>query len=313
MAEPNKSKKYPIINNAAKPNKLMGQNFLRDKNVLNKIIATANLTKDDCVLEVGPGLGVLTRELAKYAGQVIAVEKDKNLAIQLKEEFKNNKNAEIIEDDILEFLKTSAQDGSASGGKNYKLQTTYKVVANIPYYLTSHLIRLLLESKTPPTEIILLIQKEVAKRICARPPEMSLLAVSVQFYADVKIIASVSKKAFRPQPKVDSAIIRITPHAICHPERSEGSKKDSSRLAEARAKRAAAPQNDKINIENFFRVVRAGFSHPRKQLLGNLSGGLKMEKEKIISALQAANLSPQQRAETLTVNDWLNVAELLKP
>ncbi|MDD2753257.1 MAG: 16S rRNA (adenine(1518)-N(6)/adenine(1519)-N(6))-dimethyltransferase RsmA [Candidatus Portnoybacteria bacterium] len=296
--------------NKTKPNKLMGQNFLRDKNILNKIIAAANLTAGDSVLEVGPGEGVLTRELARYTGRVIAVEKDKNLAARLKEEFKNNKNVEIIESDILEFLKTA----------NYQLPAAYKVVANIPYYLTSHLIRLLLESENPPTEIVLLIQKEVAERICASPPEMSLLAVSVQFYAEPKIIASVSKRAFWPQPKVNSAIIRITPHQWCHSRpvsqygvNSSGDPGPGSRVppsptaTDGRSK----PGMTKIEEDDFFRVARAGFSHPRKQLLGNLSGGLRMEKDKIIGALQTAGLKPQQRAETLSVKDWIKLAASL--
>ena len=258
-----------------KPNKLLGQHFLRDQNVLTKIIAAADLTKNDSVLEVGPGLGVLTRELAKCAGQVLAVEKDKTLAGILIDQLANEKinNVKIIEDDILEFLKT----------KSDQLPADYKVVANIPYYLTSHLIRLLLESTNPPRDIVLLIQKEVAKRICAKPPEMSLLAVSVQFYATAKIVASVSRKSFRPEPKVDSAVIKMTPH-------------QKYRDAE---------------MSKYFALVHAGFSHPRKQLLGNLSKELSIEKEKINLALAKAGIKNSQRAETLTIEDWRKLSAAL--
>jgi len=352
------------IKNIIKPNKLLGQHFLRDKNVLDKIIKAANLTKNDFVLEVGPGLGALTRELAKYAGQVIAVEKDKTLAELLTKQLADEKidNVKIIADDILKInLQTifSVHPDPATAGegseKDYSsldklgIQNDnpirYKVVANIPYYLTSHLIRLLLESPNSPQDIILLIQKEVAQRICACPPKpegrreakplrlrqgfggqarMSLLAVSVQIYAEPKIIASVSRKSFRPAPKVDSAIIRITPHPVairqqaesstgprpaCHPEPpvgGEGSKKDSSSLDKL------GTQNDKIYNEQFFKVVRAGFSHPRKQLLGNLSGGLKIEKEKISAILESAGIKNSQRAETLTVEEWKNLTNLLE-
>ncbi len=331
---------------AIKPNKLLGQIFLRDKNVLNKIISAANLTARDRVLEVGPGLGVLTRELAKHAGYVIAVEKDKNLAARLKAKFANNKNVEIIEGDI---LKTNipalfcchpdlavAGEGSPRLGRgrtfvrdsSLRLRSAqndnrvpYKVVANIPYYLTSHLIRLLLEGANPPQDIILMIQKQVAQRICARPPKMSLLAASVQFYAEPKIIASVAKKSFWPQPKVDSAIIRITPrpvvnevkftgpHSWCHPEQSEGSPANAGRHKVGDSSPTA--QNDKKNNEHFFRILHAGFSHPRKQLLNNLSSGLKIPRERIIKILQTAGLKPTQRAETLKVEDWIKLTQSL--
>ena len=313
--------------NKLKPNKLLGQNFLRDKNVLRQIIAAANLTKDDTVLEVGPGEGVLTEGLARQAGRVIAVEKDKSLAARLKEKFKDTENVEIVEGDILKLLPSVCHSRKGGNPVRDKLQQEsrawipgqtrddksfflikYKVVANIPYYLTSHLIRLLLESNNPPQDIILMIQKEVAQRICACPPKMSLLAVSVQFYAQPKIIASVSKNSFWPKPKVDSAIIQITPHSISHPERSEGSLIDSS--PEFIPHSDAGAQNDKINNERFFSVLRAGFSHPRKQLLNNLSAGLKIPRDKINETLRAAGLKPNQRAETLSVADWIKITDL---
>jgi 16S rRNA (adenine1518-N6/adenine1519-N6)-dimethyltransferase len=279
---------------APKPNKLLGQHFLHDKNVLARIIEAANLTKDDIVLEVGPGLGVLTRELAKHAGRVVAVEKDRSLAEILTGQLAEEKidNVEIVANDILEFLKTT----------NHQLTTNYKVVANIPYYLTSHLIRLLLESENPPRDIVLLIQKEVARRICAKPPEMSLLAVSVQFYAESKIIASVSRKSFRPEPKVDSAIIRITPRLKSSPTLPKGRGQNSPPLGGVRGD---------FNPLHFFHILHAGFSHPRKQLLGNLSKELKIAKEEIEKALTDADIKNSQRAETLTVEDWIRISNRL--
>ena len=277
----------------------MGQSFLRDKNVLAKIILAAELKTGDRVLEVGPGLGVLTEELAKHADCVIAVEKDKNLAAQLKGKFAGNENVEIIEGDILKIINH----------KSLFLNHSYKVVANIPYYLTSHLIRLLLEATNPPQDIILLIQKEVAKRICAKPPKMSLLAVSVQFYAQPKIISYVSKNAFWPKPKVDSAIIKITPRKneplpLCK-RGIEGDLKNGKEIL-------PAPPFTKEGVKIFFKVVKAGFSQPRKQLLNNLSVGLKLTKIKTADLLQSAGLKPEQRAETLTINDWIKIAETLR-
>jgi len=297
-----RNKKKNLQRDAVRPNKLLGQNFLIDKNILKKIIAVANLTNDDTVLEVGPGTGFLTEELIKYAGKVIAIEKDKSLAASLKAKLVNVKNVEIIEGDVLELLKNPPQPSPASsagqalkgGSKNSSpplgvvkgdlLPNGYKVVANIPYYLTSHLIRLLLESANPPQEMILMIQKEVAQRICARPPKMTLLSVATQFYAQPEIIAPVSKNSFWPAPKVDSAIIKLTPY-----------QKFSSQIAP----------------ELFFKIIRAGFAHPRKQLLGNLSGGLATEKEKIKTALDNLGLKNTQRAETLKMDDWINLARII--
>lgn len=260
-----------LLNEAGlKPNKVLGQNFLIDKNILNKIIVSAGLSKEDAVLEVGPGLGVLTRELAKNAGKVIAVEKDKFLADILENTIKkeNIENINIIREDILEL-------------KESELPENYKLVANIPYYLTSPLIRKFLEAKKQPKEIILMVQKEVAQRICAKPPKMSLLAISVQFYAEPKILFNVSKGSFWPSPKVDSAVIRIAPN-----------------------------EKPAVDPEKFFKLVKAGFLHPRKQLINNLNS-LNIEKEKIISALEQLSLFPKQRPETLKIEDWIKLTEIL--
>lgn len=254
-----------------KPNKLLGQNFLVDKNALAKIVSTAELSKNDTVLEIGPGLGALTEKIGERAGKVIAVEKDKQLARILKEKFGSNKNIEVVEGDILKVLG------------ELKIEN-YKVVANIPYYLTSRLIRLLLESPQPPREIILTIQKEVAERICAKPPKMTLLSAAVQFYAQPKIMAHISKNAFWPKPKVDSAVIKITP---------------------------AISLKTKKQSEKFFKIIKAGFSAPRKQLLNNLSRGLKYERGKLEKIMALLKIDPKQRAETLSINNWLKLSKEL--
>ncbi len=252
-----------------KPIKRFGQNFLIDKQVIKKVIRAANLHPKDIVLEIGPGTGALTQEIAKTAKKLIAIEKDSNMCKILKQAFRNSKNVEIVNQDILKNYEL--------GIKNYE----YKIVANLPFYITAPVIRKFLESKNPPKEMILIIQKEVAQRICAKPPKMSILAVSVQFYSKAKIISYLSKKSFYPRPKVDSAIIKIIPRKSVLP----------------------------ICVDPllFFKIVKAGFSHPRKQLANNLPNGLKLNKQKVNDLLLKNNVKPSQRAETLRVQDWINL------
>lgn len=251
-----------------KPKKHLGQNFLTDRNILQKIIDSADIKPDDVILEVGPGTGILTQELAKKAKKIIAVEKDASIIETLKENIKDFNNIEIINEDILRYNLPEKK---------------YKIIANIPYYLTSPLIRKFLEEKNQPEELILMIQKEVAQRIVATPPKMSLLAVSVQFYADAKILFSVSKNSFWPVPKIDSAIIKINPRKV----------------------------SPNINPELFFKIVHAGFSQPRKQLAGNLSKNLKIKKQKIEEILLQNKIQPNQRAETLYIEEWKSLAKTL--
>lgn len=250
-----------------KPKKHLGQNFLIDETILQKIVKTADISKNDTVLEVGPGLGVLTAELAKKAKKVIAVEKDAESVKILKQILKDYKNIELIQGDILKI--------------DLSLQENYKIVANIPYYLTSPLIRKFLEYENPPKEMVLLVQKEVAERICAKPGKMSLLAVAVQFYSQPKKIFNVSKNSFWPKPKVDSALIKIS-----------------------NIKRPID-----IDIEKFFKVVKAGFSSPRKQLINNLSKGLKIKKEIIQDIFKKLNIDFKIRAEALSVEEWKRIAK----
>ncbi len=250
------------------PSKHLGQNFLVDENIINKIIKASNPLKNDVILEIGPGVGNLTTKLAKKVKKVVAVEKDPKMCIILKN--LGIKNVQIIKKDILKVNLDKI------------LPQNYKVIANIPYYLTSRLIRKLLENKNKPSKITLMIQKEVAERICNVKEKLSLLAVSVWFYAKPEIKFFVSKNCFYPKPEVDSAVIQIT---------------------------SREKQYSKNFIKKFFKIVRAGFSHPRKQLINNFS--LKLEKEKPIMKewLISNNISPQKRAEDLKIQDWINLTK----
>ena len=255
-----------------RPLKHFGQNFLIDKRALRKIVAAADLSSQDTVLEIGPGIGALTQELAKKAGKVIAVEKDRNMVDILKETLKDFKNVQMVKGDILKILNSK-----------FIIHNSYKVVANLPYYIVAPVIRKFLEmTEVRPQSMILMVQKEVAQRICAKPPHMSLLAVSVQFYATPEIISYVSKKSFWPQPKVDAAIIKIIPSV-------------KLRLTE--------------ESDLFFKIVKAGFSQPRKQLINNLSKALKIDREKTKTWLLKNKIQPTQRAETLSIDDWLNLTK----
>jgi 16S rRNA (adenine1518-N6/adenine1519-N6)-dimethyltransferase len=258
------------------PQKWLGQNFLINKRVLKKITEAADLKPGDVVLEIGPGIGTLTGELAKRARKVIAVEKDSRMTGILHELLKccNVENVKIINADILKL------------DTKYKIPNTkYKVVANLPYYITSPVIRKFLEISPQPELMVLMVQKEVGQRICAKPPRMNLLAVSVQFYAKPEIISYVPKECFWPQPKVDAAIIKISNFKS---------------------------QILNLNKNLFFKIVRSGFSQPRKQLANNLCQGLKIDKKKVGEWLLKNNIKPAQRAETLSIKDWLKLIKNFK-
>ena len=248
------------------PKKSLGQNFLIDQNIIDNIIKATEINKDDYILEIGPGLGLITKELDKHASSVLGVEKD-TLFTKILNDF-NFKNTKVVEADILDYIKENDI-------------SKYKIIANIPYYLTSNLIRHLLESFNQPKEIFLVIQKEVAERICAK--EGNILSISVKYYADPKICFTISKNSFWPSPKVNSALIKIIPNRKYKEE-------------------------DKF----FFKIIKAGFSSPRKKLINNLSSVLKIEKEKLEDVLKSVNLSQEIRAEKLSLNDWIKIKEKLK-
>ncbi len=269
--------KYLLKKHGLRPLKKFGQNFLIDETSLKTIIDSADLDSSDIVLEVGPGIGAITQALAQKAGRVIAIEKDREMVKILKETLKEFKNVEIINDDIRLTIKDFRNPTKLRGIS--EINKSYKVVGNLPFYLTAPVIRRFLEmEEARPLSMTLVVQKEVAQRICAKPPHMSILANAVQFYADPELISVISKKSFFPEPKVDAALIKITPRP--------------------------APMGDS---KMFFEVVKAGFSHPRKQLLNNLAVNLKINKEAVKSWLQKNSLDPTQRAETLSMDDWLRL------
>ncbi len=266
-----------------KPIKGLGQNFLINKEALKKIILLVE--PESNVVEIGPGIGTLTKELSKKSKKIIAIEKDKKMVEILKKTLKNFKNIKIVSEDILK-ISNSQLCLLYRNNFNHKNQpiSDYSVISNLPYYIAAAIIRKFLETKKPPKKMVLTIQKELAQRICSSPPKMNILAVSVQFYADCKIIFNISKNSFWPQPKVDSSIIEIIPQNYFYNETFRN---------------------------NFFNVVKAGFSRPRAQLLNNISKKLKLEKKDVKKKLLKLNIDPKQRAETIKINEWINLTKNL--
>lgn len=258
-----------------RPKKGLGQNFLSDSRALKKIVAAGQVTQDDHVLEIGSGLGSLTRYLALEAKRVVAVEIDVKLLPPLQEVVAPYDNVEIIRADILELDLTQIMD-----------QSGYLVIANIPYYITSAIIRHLLSSAYQPARIVLTVQKEVAQRICATPGSMSLLALSVQVYGNPTIAATIPAAAFYPPPKVDSAVINIELY-------------DS-------------PQVPVEDIDLFFALIRAGFSQKRKTLRNTLSAGMQWPKTQAEAVLAVADIEMQRRAQTLSMEEWGRLVDVVK-
>ena len=262
------------------PKKSLGQNFLINQGILEKIVSAAELKKSDTVLEIGPGTGNLTKLLSEKAGRVIAIEKDHRLIEGLQEKFQNT-NVEIIEADVLK-LETETLIG------NWKLETgNYKIVANIPYYITSNLLRTIFEkwsrssddrgsstkSGPKPELIVLTVQKEVAQRILAKPPDMNLLALSVQLYSKPKIMSYISRGSFRPIPKVDSAIIKLTPKN----------------------------ETDIRENERVLSIAKKSFAGKRKQIQNTLPE----------INFESLEINPKSRPEELSLENWLKIASSL--
>lgn len=257
----------------AGPNKSLGQHWLKDREVLAHIADCAELSPDDTVLEIGPGLGTLTSELLRRCKKVVAVEFDGELARKLPAQFPG-KNLEVITSDILSFDLSSLPVG-------------YRVVANVPYYITSKIIKLLMTADNKPQMAVLLVQKEVAQRLAAQPGTMSILAVSAQLFADVTLGDIVPAGLFTPPPKVDSQVVILRTRAV--------------------------PFLTDIDEKDFFRVVKAGFSSKRKKLRSSLSGGLKISKPEVEAFLAKANISPDSRAEALGLDDWSRLTRIVTP
>ena len=254
------------------PSKGLGQNFLQDTDILQKIVKYAVIQSTDNVLEIGPGLGNLTRYLALSARSVMAVELDRNLFPALEGVLGSYKNIHLVQGDILRLDPAVLMGG-----------LDYIVVANIPYYITSAVIRHLLETEPPPQRVILTVQKEVAERICAEAGEMNILALSVQVYGKPSIIEIIPASAFYPQPNVDSAVLRIEiqPQPILSPS----------------------------YLNTFFVLIKAGFSQKRKTLRNSLSSGLHLAPIESEKLLTAAGVDPRRRAETLSLEEWSRLCE----
>ncbi|MFA6963287.1 MAG: 16S rRNA (adenine(1518)-N(6)/adenine(1519)-N(6))-dimethyltransferase RsmA [Patescibacteria group bacterium] len=275
----------------------LGQNFLVDREVLEKIVEAAEIKTSDTVIEVGPGLGTLTEELILRAGKVIAIEKDDKLAKLLSSQFCHpeldsgssivnldsgsqaavrNDNLVVLNSDIL-----AVNVPELTGGK------PYKVVANIPYYITAKIIKLFLTSENKPESIVLLVQKEVAERICAKPGQLSILALSVQAFGEPEIVSVVKRDSFFPAPAVDSAILRI-------------------RI-----------QNSEFRIQpederELFRLIHIGFASKRKTLINNLSAGLRIDKKAIADIIKSIGLGENARAQELSLEEWKKLSLILK-
>lgn len=258
--------------------KSLGQHWLNDATALDDIAAAADLKPGEIVLEVGPGLGALTELLLAKGSRVTAVEVDQDLHSRLVQEAKNlynlnKQNLTLVNQDILKFDLTTLPPG-------------YKVVANIPYYLTSKLIRNLSETTNPAKTVVLLVQKEVAQRVTAKPGAMSILSVSTQYYWQVDLGREVPAQLFAPPPKVDSQVLIL--------------------------KRRNQPLFPKIDEKQFFRIVKAGFAAKRKTLLNSLAGGLRTEKAQISQILEQAKIDPLVRPQTLSLDDWYRLYQVLE-
>lgn len=253
------------------PKKSLGQHWLKDRDILARIADAANIQAKDTVLEIGPGLGTLTSELLRRAHKVVAVELDDDLALKLPGQFPGT-SLEVVHEDILEYDLSVLPAG-------------YVVVANVPYYITSKIVQLLMTADNKPRQVVLLVQKEVAERLGAEPGNMSILAISAQVFADVSLGDVVPASIFIPPPKVDSQVVVLK----TRPDSILGD----------------------LDEQVFFKVVKAGFSAKRKKLRSSLSGGLRISKPEAEALLAKADIDPNARAEALAITDWIRLATIV--
>lgn len=273
--------KYIIEKYGFRFSKSLGQNFLIDGNLVRNIVKGANITKDDYVLEIGPGIGTLTEELSLNAKKVVAIELDDTLIPVLDETLDKYDNVEIIHGDVLKVDLKKIIAEKLDGGP-------IKIVANLPYYVTTPIIGKLLEESLNIDSIIVMVQKEVAERMAAGPGSKTYgsLSVFVNYYSNPEIILRVPKTVFMPQPKIDSAIIKLN----------------------------IKDDLPDIDREKFFNVVKAGFSKRRKTIVNSLSSyGFDIEKDTIRQALEKANIKETERAENLSIEDFINISTILPP
>ncbi len=272
-----------------RPSKGLGQNFLVNEAAIIKIVAAAELTPADVVLEVGAGLGALTERLAREAGHVVAVELDRRLMPALRDVLAGCDNVTLVQGDILALdpavlvSTISTQPFGYAQDKPPVSNSQYKVVANLPYYITSAVLRHLLEASLKPQRMVVTVQREVAQRIVAQPGQMSLLAVSVQFYGRPRLLFRIKPGSFYPSPGVESAVVRIDLYA-------------------------RPPVQD---TDAFFRVVRAGFAQRRKQLRNGLAAGLRQSPDEVAAKLREVGVDPRRRAQTLSIEEWGAVARVM--
>lgn len=270
-----KPKKQIKSTNFFKPKKNFGQNFLKSDKIAADIVASAEITPDDTIIEIGPGTGILTEQLVKTGATVFAIEKDFDLIKTLKRNIGEPKNLKVIHQDALWFdLDT--------------IKPPYKVVANIPYQITSPLIRKFIEGENKPEVIVMMVQKEVAERITAKPGNSSrgLLTIIVEYYARPEILFGVSKKEFYPVPKVDSAVIKL-----------------KTKILDVKTK--------DVNENAFFKIVKAGFSSKRQQIHNSLAATMRMEKAETLGILNEAGIEPTLRAEDLTLENWIVLTRVI--
>jgi 16S rRNA (adenine1518-N6/adenine1519-N6)-dimethyltransferase len=266
--------------------KSLGQHFLINSGVLKKITAAADLSPTDIVIEVGPGPGVLTAELVKQAGYVIAVEVDNSMVALLKQSLYDADNLSLIAADVLEIEPQDLiQREKDRFPDHLKTVTNYKLVANLPYYITQPIIRHFCEASVKPRSMVIMVQKEVAKNIVAQPGDLSIMAISVQYFGKPQIIDYVPAANFYPAPKVDSAILKIEMYD--------------------------RPVVEVTSEKNFFKTVKAGFSSARKQVANSLSHTLDIPKAEVITLMQSAGVDPQKRAEMLTLSEWAKLEKVL--
>lgn len=255
------------------PKKSLGQNFMVQPGALDKMVEAAGVGPDDVVLEIGAGLGMLTDRLAERARRVVAVEIDERFIPYLRDRYDGDGNVEIVHADI---LRTTIDDLLGEDA------CEYKVVANLPYYITTAILRMLLEEGPPPQVTVITVQREVAERMVARDGMESLLSISVRVYGEARIITHLKAGNFYPEPKIQSSIVRVEP-------------------------RDSGPLLPPDEVKGFFTVVRAGFSQPRKQVKNALAAGLHLDGEDVVNWLAAAGIDPRRRAETIRLDEWLRL------
>lgn len=283
--------KQEIINllkkHRLKPKKYLGQNFIVNDKTMEKMTEAAGLEIEDNVLEIGSGIGNLTREIAKKANKVLAVEKDKELVETSQELLSGYKNVKIVTNNVLKDDKISSQVLSNLREFCKPSELKYKIIANLPYYISSPVVRKFLETSYSPSSMTLMLQKEVAERICAQPPHMNFLALWVQFYGSANIVKSIKKGNFWPVPRVEHAIVNIFPKNYSH--------------------------SKQINREELFKIIEAGFSNPRKKVKNNLKKHLFQKEEDIaLQTIEKAGIKGDRRPETLSLEEWIEIYKQMK-